>query len=203
MLARLWRPLLALGGILIVIGGPMHPGGTMAEMLADPAWIPSHSWVLAGFVALTLAILGYWRAVAESPTMRRWAGLAFAGTLLQTIEMFFHLIAYLDLDHLVAGEPTPILTTHLNLAVVAYPIFGVLTAGAIVAGVRTGELGRWWFAPLGILGALAHGIAPVLVVTFEIEEARKLFPMVLLFAVWTLCVALMPRRAGQAVPAPV
>src|SRR5690606_8639358 len=112
----LWRPLLALGGILIVIGGPMHPGGTMAEMLADPAWIPSHSWVLAGFVALTLAILGYWRAVAESPTMRRWAGLAFAGTLLQTIEMFFHLIAYLDLNHLVAGEPTPILTTHLNLA---------------------------------------------------------------------------------------
>ncbi|MEZ4379552.1 MAG: hypothetical protein R3B35_14850 [Gemmatimonadales bacterium] len=202
MLARLWRPLLALGGILIVIGGPMHPGGTMAEMLADPAWIPSHSWVLAGFVALSVALFGYWRSVAQGPTMRRWAALAFVGTLIQTIELVFHLVAYVDLEHLLAGEPTPVLTTHLTLALGAYPVFGLLTAGAIVVGVRTGELGRAWFAPLGILGALAHGIAPLLVLTFEIEKARVLFPMVILFALWTVCVALMPRRAGQAVSAP-
>ncbi len=194
MLHRYWRLLLAVGGVMIVIGGPMHPGGTMAEMLADPAWIPSHAWVLAGLVALSLAFLGFWRNVASSPAMRRWAGLAFWGTLLQTVEMIFHHFSYLDLDRLLAGQATPILTIHLALALVVYPLFAVLVVGAILVGVRTGELGRGWFAPLGVVGAMAHGLAPLLVLTFEIEQARILFPMVMLFAIWSVLTAIFPRR---------
>jgi hypothetical protein len=194
MLVRFWRPLLALGGILIVVGGPMHPDGTMAEMLADPKWVPSHAWVLAGFVALSLALFGYWRGVARSATMRRWAGLAFCGTLFQTVEMGFHHFSYLDLANLQAGASTPILSAHLALAVVAYPLFALLMILAIIAGVRTGELGRAWFAPIGVVGVAAHGLAPVLVVTFAMEGARILFPMIMLFALWTLLTAWMPSR---------
>lgn len=196
MVQRFWRQLLALGGLLVVVGGPMHPAGTMAEMLAHPAWIPSHAWVLAGFVLLTAALHGFWRGVAQAPAMRWWAGAAFYATLVQTIELVFHLFSYLDVGRLVAGSATPILTTHLALALVVYPVFALLVSGAIVVGVRTGELGRAWFAPLGVTGAVAHGLAPLLVLTFEIERARILFPMVMLFALWTVLVALLPRRAG-------
>lgn len=195
-LTRLWRPLLALGGIFVVVGGPMHPGGTMAEMLADPAWIPSHAWVLAGFVTLSLAFWGFWRGVAVSPAMRRWAGLAFWATLLQTVELLFHHFSYLDLERLVAGQSTPILSTHLALALVVYPLFAILVIGAIIVGARTGELGRMWFAPIGVIGAAAHGLAPLLVLTFEIEQARILFPMVMLLALWGVLTAFMPRSRG-------
>jgi hypothetical protein len=155
--------------------------------------------VLAGFVLLTAALHGFWRGVARAPRMRRWAGLAFLATAVQTIELVFHLFSFLDVEQLTAGGATPILSTHLALALVVYPVFAVLVSGAIVVGARTGELGRAWFAPLGVAGAVAHGLAPLLVLTFEIEWARILFPMVMLFALWTVLVALMPRNAGARV----
>ncbi|HRP07360.1 MAG TPA: hypothetical protein PLL69_02635 [Gemmatimonadales bacterium] len=196
-LLRVWRPLLALGGILILIGGPMHPGGTMAEMLAHPDWVPSHALQLAGFIALTVALYGFWRQVAAGEPMRRWAGIGFWASLFQTVEMAFHLAAAVDAGNLVAGAPTPILTIHLALAVVAYPVFGAAMIGMLLTGARTRELGSPWTAWFGAIGAAAHGIAPVLVVTFEQEWARALFPAITLFALWTVVTAIRPRpRTG-------
>ncbi len=48
--------------------------------------------------------------------------------LLQTIEMAVHASAYTDLDRLLAGTATPLLSTHLALSVALYPVFGAVLA---------------------------------------------------------------------------
>src|SRR6185312_1991711 len=91
----------------------------------------------------------------------RWAIVAAA---LQTVEMTLHTLAFVDHDHLVAGQPTPVLSTHLTLAVVVYPLFALTMIGIIVAGARERALGSWWIAGLGIAGVAAHGAAAPLAV---------------------------------------
>lgn len=170
-------------------------------MLGHPEWAPSHALLLAGFVLLPVGILLYSRAIPLPERTRRWTRLALIGALLQAVEMAFHLAAYVDHANLLAGRATPVLTTHLSLTVVCYPIFGLTIAGWIVAGMRDRALGSPWIAWIGILGALAHGAAGPLVVAFGIGQAAALFPMVILLAIWLVLAALWPiRRAGVSAP---
>jgi nitrate reductase NapE component len=97
--------------------------------------------------------------------------------------MAFHTASAVDHANLVAGRATPILTTHLWLAVVVYPVFALALVGLIVVGVREGVLGPRWIAWLGIVGLLAHGAAAPLVILFQVPRAEMLFPMLLLFAI--------------------
>src|SRR5205085_10937593 len=99
-----------------------------------------------------------------------------------------------DHHNLVAGSATPVLTTHLWLAVIFYPIFGIALAGFIIAGMRDRVLGSPWIAWLGIVGVLAHGVAPMLVILLNIEGARILFPFIMGFALWLILAALWPQR---------
>jgi hypothetical protein len=190
-----WRIAFGVSAATLLAGGPLHPDGTMAEMLAHPEWFLSHILQLVSYGAMALGLWMFDSAVASPPSTRRWLRLAIAGTILQTIEMVFHTWAMVDHRHLVAGEPTPVLTTHLALAVVAYPIFALTAIGFVVAAARDRVLGTRWLAPVGVIGLLAHGLAAPLVVTLEIEAARILFPMVMLAALWLIVVAVMPRRA--------
>jgi hypothetical protein len=189
-----WRGSLALSALLIFIGGPMHPGGTMAEMLANPSWLPGHALVFAGFVALAVGLVLYGRDADLPPASRRWLRLAVIGTVLQAIEMAVHTAAYVDAANLVAGRATPVLTTHLWLSILFYPVFGITMAGFLVFAWRERTLGSPWTNWMGIAGALAHGAAPPLVLLLELESARVLFPMVVLFALWTLTAAVWPPR---------
>lgn len=189
-----WRLCFILSALFMMAGGPQHPGGTMAEMLGDRKWVPAHSLLLAGFVTLLVGLLLYPRSMLLPTRTKRWLRLAFIGTILQAVEMAFHLAAVVDHDHLVAGHGTPVLTTHLWLAVFFYPIFGLTFAGFIVAGMRDRVLGSPWIGWLGIAGLLANGAAPPLVVLLKVEEARILFPMVLFFAVWLILAGLWPPR---------
>jgi hypothetical protein len=68
----------------------------------------------------------------------------------------------------------------------------------IVSAARSRQLGGWWIAWLGIAGALAHGAAGPLVVIWEIEGARILFPMILFFALWCAIAAVWPSRTASA-----
>ena len=200
-----WRPCLLLAGGFILAGGPMHPRGSMAEMLGHPDWVLSHLLVLAGFLAMLAALVLYRRGVALPARSERWTKWAIWAIVLQTVEMVLHTASVVDHHALVAGGSTPVLTAHLAMAVVAYPIFGVVASGWILATARDRALASPWVAWLGILGALAHGAAPVLVVTFGIMEARILFPMVMLLALWMALAALWPlrgeRRQGALEPA--
>jgi hypothetical protein len=189
-----WRVCFVVSALFILTGGPQHPGGTMAEMLAHPAWVPSHSLLLAGFALLPIGLVLYQRAGQRPARTRRWTRIALIGALLQAVEMAFHLASYVDHANLMAGRATPVLTTHLWLAAVCYPIFGVTIAGWIVAGTRDKVLGSPWIAWIGILGALAHGAAAPLVVTFGIQGAAVLFPLLVLFALWLALAGLWPAR---------
>jgi hypothetical protein len=190
-----WRLCLLLAGGFILAGGPLHPRGTMAEMLGHQDWVLSHLLVLAGFVAMAVALLLYQRQVVLPEVTARWTRWAIYGTVLQAVEMVLHTAAVVDHHALVAGQATPVLTAHLWLAVVAYPVFGALTIGWIVATARERTLASRWLAPLGIAGAAAHGLAAPLVVTFGVEQARILFPMVMLLALWLVVAALWPLGA--------
>lgn len=199
-----WRPCLLLAAGFILGGGPLHPRGSMAEMLGHPNWVLSHVLVTAGFLALLGGLVAYRREVALPARSARWTRWTIWATALQLVEMVLHTVSVVDHHNLVAGQPTPVLSAHLAMAVVAYPIFGIAAAGWIVATARDRALASPWVAWLGVIGALAHGAAPVLVVTFGIMQARILFPMVMLLALWLLLAALWPLRgelrAGGAMP---
>ncbi len=203
----LWRLFFILSAVFLLASGPRHPGGTMAEMLAHPDWGWSHALTLTGFAWLLVGLILYQRSVVLPDRTRTWVGVALLGTALQVIEMVFHTAASVDQLNLVAGRATPVLTTHLWLSVVLYPIFGLTLVGLITAGVRDRVLGSVWIAWMGILGALAHVAAAPLVVLLKIERARILFPLLVLFALWTLLAGLwpirgQPRSSGKA-PLPV
>lgn len=198
MKLHLWRLCFIVAALFLMAGGPQHPAGTMAEMLGDPKWVPAHSLMLVGFVTLLAGLLLYKRTVLPTGlprTTHRWLQFAIIGTVLQAIEMAMHTAAVVDHHHLVAGQSTPVLTTHTWLAVICYPIFGVTIIGFIIAGMRDHVLGSPWIGWLGIAGALANGLAPVLVVLLKIEAARILFPLVLLLALWFILAAVWPLRA--------
>jgi hypothetical protein len=166
----------------------------MAEMLAHPDWLVSHALQLAGFIAMAAGLHAFAAAVPLPARSRRWSRLAFWGTILQAIEMAFHTASMVDHHNLVTGASTPILTTHLAMAVTLYPVFAIALTGFIVATARDRVL-PWWAAPLGIAGAIGHGLSAPLVVGLNIEAARVLFPMIVLVAIWLVIVAISYRTA--------
>jgi hypothetical protein len=200
---RLWRALFLAAAVLLVAGGSMHPrSGTVGEMLMDPLWVRGHALTTAGFAAMLAALALVLRAGGLPPRTHLWMRLAAVATAGQVVEMVVHTAAVVDRHAMAAGGHAPVVSAHLAMAVVLYPLFGVATAGLIVAGARDRTLGAWWIAPLGLVGVLAHGFAPPLTLWVD-DRFRILFPGVALFAVWMALAALWPRRLpAAAAPAP-
>ena len=193
-----WRALFVLAGVLILAGGLPHPRGEMQQMLTDPNWVITHVLVTVGFVALLAGLWSFGRGRELPKATRTWLGLALVGTGLQLIELIVHTVAVVDAQNLVGGQPTPVLSTHLALAVALYPVFGITMTGFIIAAARDRVLGSPWIAPLGVIGAVAHALSAPLTVGFGIPWAWILFPMMMLIALWAAIVALLPGRAGAA-----
>lgn len=189
-----WRALFLAAGIAIVVGGPRHPDGTMVEMLAHPDWVLSHTLVLVGMIGTLGGLVLYRRAHVLPEATARWARLAVIGAALQVVDMAVHTASVVDGANLAAGRGTPVLTVHLVLTVIVYPIFAATLIGFIVAAARERALGSWWIAPFGVLGLAAHGLAALLVVALQIEGAAILFPGIVLFALWMLIAAFWPVR---------
>ena len=199
-----WRLCFILAALFIMIGGPLHPKGdrtmttmaAMAEMLANPSWVPAHALMLAGFVALLVGLILYQRDGSLPDRTRKWARIATIGTALQAVEMALHTAAVVDYANLVAGRATPVLSIHLFLEALINPVFAVTMIRLIVVGVRERTLGSWWIAWLGIVGALAHGASAPLVVWLDVPGAGILFPFLILLALWSLLAGLWPVRAS-------
>lgn len=191
-----WRSLFILGGVLILIGGPQHPRGTMAQMLVDPAWFRSHALLFGGFLAWTIGLWLLHHARPALALLDRWLRIGVAATALQAFEMAVHTMAYMDAEALVAGTATPVLTAHLWLSVLIYPAFGAAMIGLIWKGQRQRALGSPWIGWLGILGAAAHGASAPLVIAFNVGAARILFPMLMLLALWFVLAGVWPTRAS-------
>jgi hypothetical protein len=188
--SRWWRVLFVTGGVIYFAGGSQHPRGAMAEMLMDPVWVPSHATVLLGIILMTAGLIAFRRSRAPSVSLDRWLAAAILVTALEAVEMAVHAMANVDGAAFAAGGSTPVLTSHLWLATIVYPAFGIVFAALVLAGVRTRELGSRWIAPIGLLGALAHGIVMPLVYLLDIGEATVLFPIA------ALCIALWFVLAG-------
>ncbi len=45
----MWRGLFAAAAVLMLAGGPRHPGGSMLEMLTNPDWFMAHALVTLGY----------------------------------------------------------------------------------------------------------------------------------------------------------
>lgn len=194
-----WRPLLLAAGVLMIAGSMTHPRDpSMQQMLMNPIWVPSHSLMLAGYVSL-LASLFLLHRSGGGPA-GRWMRIALAGTALQTLEAFFHLIAVVDAERMQAGHATPVFTAHMILGGVGYPVFALVAMALVVAGARTRTLGRWWIAPLGVLGALLPGLAGILVIWMDMGVG-VLFAGIAFFGLWEIVAALLPVRVAAESPA--
>ena len=97
-------------------------------------------------------------------------------------------------DRLVAGLATPVLTTHLWMTAVVYPIFALTIIAFLIAAGRDRVLGSWWIAWLGIIGVTGHGIAGPLVVIWGIQTG--LFALIVLLAIWMILAACWPATAS-------
>ena len=123
-----WRlPLLA-GGVLMALGGRMHPDADaedslvqeLATMTADDRWVPGHLLIVAGTM---LMVGGLWaaRSAGTWPRARQavtWAAVAFSAYAVETV---FHAAAAADHDQLQHGELGPIALTHVVLSSFSLP----------------------------------------------------------------------------------
>jgi hypothetical protein len=193
--SRIWRALFVVGGVLYLWGSAQHPRGTMAEMMAAPAWVPGHTTVFVGLLVLTLGLVLFRRTVGASASMDRWLRFSIVATALEAVEMGVHTVAYVDVDALTLGHSTPVLTSHLWLATLIYPLFAVSLMGLIRLGLREGSLGSPWIAWIGMLGAAAHGIVMWLVYIFAIGWAPVLFPLAAIsLSLWFMLAGVWPSR---------
>lgn len=190
-----WRVAFLAGGILILIGGFNHPRGAMVDMLADPDWFWSHIVFTLGIACLLAGLVAFARTAVMGPSLTRWTRVAIWIGALQTFEAVMHTWAGVDAANLAAGRATPVLTTHLYLAIAIYPVFGAALIAFIIAAMRERAVGSVWIGWLGILGAAAHGLSAPLTLVFALPWARILFPMVMLLAFWMVLAAVWPARA--------
>lgn len=196
-----WRPFLLAAGVLMIAGSATHPRDpSMQQMLMNPVWVPSHALMLAGYVSLLASLVLLHRSGGGRP-MGRWMQIALAGTALQTLEAFFHLIAVVDAGRMQAGHATPVFTAHMVLGALGYPIFALVAIALVIAGARTRALGSWWIAPLGMLGALLPGLAGVLVIWMGATGVGALFAGIAIFGLWEIVAALLPVRVAAGSPA--
>lgn len=73
----------------------------------------------------------------------------------------------------------------------------ITVVGLILAGVRDRVLGSRWIAWLGVIGAVAFGAAPFLVVVLQIGWAPILFPIGMLIGVWLILAAVWPSKIAH------
>jgi hypothetical protein len=171
----------------------------MLEMLMHHDWFMAHALVTLGYGAMLAGLVAFSRTEANSPALTRWTRFAIVGAALQTVEMVVHTAAMVDAGHLAAGHATPVLSTHLAMSIVFYPLFGIATAAFFIKGMRARAIGSPWFVWIGVIGTVANGIAPILVGLFGWMEARILFAFMIGIAIWLLLAAVWPVSAVRAI----
>jgi len=198
------------GGVLMLIGGQLHPrepGPTVTETLAGyfatATWDVSHLLVLVGTWVAAAGLLLARADVVLDGRLRRQLLVTTVCWLLASLELIPHILARRDLHALQHGEPTPMLDLHLTLAVVATPLFGLT---AVLLAIALAVTGRTWPAVLlavpGVLGGLAYALSSPLVALTDDVAFAPLFAgqgLVAVFIVGTgaRLVAARDRRAAR------
>jgi len=202
LLVKRWPIFIAAAGVLIFVGGPMHPDPPdtlpykryMAAMLSDSTWVAAHLPMLLGVLAAALGLTGLARSGVLTKIGTTAATVAAIGAFGTVVELAFHTAAAVDRDSFIAGGSTPILNTHLALAFVTAPILGLSLAVLMVAEIR--RLGAVWFvvSVLGTIGAVAWAASAPIVTLTENPAFSPLFKSATNIAVWFLALAVVSPR---------
>jgi hypothetical protein len=204
-----WRLALVASWLLSVIGGSMHPDAEatdslrqeLATMTADERWVPGHVLLSVATVLLALGLWGASRSDAW-PTARRALRVGAVVVGVYVVETVMHLAAVVDQEALAQGEAAPVAFTHVAMAVVLYPVSGLVIAWVAIT------LGRAWTGPArllalaGVLGGLVHAASVPTTIVFPDAEATPMFAGAgMLLALWSLSIGLIGlRRAPEGSP---
>ena len=202
-----WRLALLAGGVLMAVGGPMHPESDsrdsmtqeLATMTADGRWVPGHTLIMVGTV---LMVAGLWlaRSAGVWPAAHRALTAAAVTTSLYAVETVFHLAAVADSAALAAGEMPTLTLTHLALATVLYPLSGtgLVLLGLALVGTERGI--RRVVPVLLVVGGLLHASSIIVTLSLPDFEATPLFAGAgMAIALWSLLTGVLGASRSRTV----
>lgn len=189
-----------------MIAGVLHPHSTggpllssVVAMLSNPLWACAH-WV--SYVSVVLIILALWLLIdtnwaGGSPAAHAGIRLTIIGGLFMMVEFAVELATKGSVGTLTPGNTVPMFRLFEVMHAAGWP---TIAAGFVVLilGLRHG-------APLavrivGIIGALAMGLAGVLVAGFHLTSFGALFIEGDLLAIWIVWVGIQIARGAVMVP---
>jgi hypothetical protein len=178
-----WRATLVASGVLLALGGRMHPSADaeddlrteLATMTADDRWVPGHSLIVLSTVLLAAGLWWAFRTGAWPASVRRTLGLAAAAVTLYVVETVAHLAAAADAHALAHGDPAPVAMTHVGLSVVLYPVTGWAVVFLALAFGRAWRGWRRAVAAVGVLAGLLHAFSVPLTILFPDTEISPVF----------------------------
>jgi len=188
---NVWPAAFIAGGVLFLIGGPLHPSEdpglpeqATADMIGSTAWISSHSLLLLASIGFLIGLFALTRSrMPLSTAAQRAAVVAAIAGVLFVVEGVFHLAAFADDDAARAGAATPFLSTHMVMSLIVYPLFTFAVAALAVLSGRL--LTHPAVGVIGAIGAVTFGLAPALVGLAGIESLDWMFPVGgILMALW-------------------
>ncbi len=188
---------LAVGGLLIGLGGALHPrvdsslgfDQGLAGMFESSAWTLSHLLTMAGFaaVAVSLAVLVRALGAGWTPGLRLIAWIAAGATGFAAAEALPHLLAASDAGAIERGESTPLVDLHTTLQAISTPAVGISVATLALAGARSGALdGGRVATALAVIGGLAFALAGPAIAISENSELSPLFAGSAGLAIWAV-----------------
>lgn len=186
--------LLGAGGLLMAVGGHLHPRGSgatvdehLASMFANPTWFVAHVTSLAGVVVAITGFVAARRTGVFGPHVTAWLPLPIVGWSLAAVELVPHLLAAGDHHHLVSGGPTPLLDLHQILQTIATPALGITGSGtAIAVAHAAGTRPAWILGVVGAVGGLAYAAAGPLIALTASVAVSGLFAAQAGLAIWLL-----------------
>ncbi len=201
--ARVAGALLAIGGILFFIAGALHPHGmAVLEMLHSPTWTAAHcvSFVSAVFIILAIWLLLDEPWTADSAVARIGARLTIIGGLFMMVEFAVELAAHGVIGALATGGAPTMFSLFAAMHALGWPTFA---AGFIVLILGVPHAAPAIVRIVGIIGAVALGLAGVLVAGFFLPQFGWLFiggDLLAIWIVWAGTQALRRREAPAATP---
>ena len=192
-LRRLAGTLLAIGGLLGLLAGVLHPqggvGGNFHQVVT--AMLGSAQWPVAHWLALTYGLSATWALwllldsgwLSEFPVAWAGARLAIVAGLFMSVQFAVELASRVELNAYAAGQPASLLALVEPMQTVGWPALGL--------GYALLALGAPASAPLlvraaGALGAAALFVGGVAVEGFHLAPLGPLFAVGGLTFVWLI-----------------
>jgi hypothetical protein len=199
----------AIAGLLIALGGVLHPRVDtgvefeqgLAGMFESSMWAASHGLAMAGFGALALSLVMLVRAPLPgwTPGLRLIGGIAAAATAFAALETLPHLLAASDAGAIRRGDATPLADLHTTLQAFSTPAVGLSIAALALAGARSGTLdGGRAATALAVLGGLAYAVAGPAIAITESSGPSPLFAGSAGIAIWAVVAGTRTARLQRA-----